>query len=238
MKRLLSRRPPAAMIVALLALFVALSGSSYAAVKIGARDIKRGAVGTRAIANDSIRSADIHNAAVSGADVKDDSLTNADIDNASLSAQTAKSADTAARATTATSAGTANSAKNADDADKLDGLDSTDFTRPACTSQTGALKGTVTIAASPAFSGTFTPVSGYNCSGQSIEARRLSMGRYEVRFNGSLATQAVATAIVTSIKADMVSITNQGPGLFTIYVLDPLPAPGAFVDDSFTLITP
>jgi hypothetical protein len=238
MKRLLSRRPPAAMIVALLALFVALSGSSYAAVKIGARDIKRGAVGTRAIANDSIRSADIHNAAVSGADVKDDSLTNADIDNASLSAQTAKSADTAARATTATSAGTANSAKNADDADKLDGLDSTDFTRPACASQTGALKGTVTIAASPAFSGTFTPVSGYNCSGQSIEARRLSMGRYEVRFNGSPATQAVATAIVTSIKADMVSITNQGPGLFTIYVLDPLPAPGAFVDDSFTLITP
>jgi hypothetical protein len=238
MKRLLSRRPPAAMIVALIALFVALSGSSYAAVKIGARDIKRGAVGTRAIANDSIRSADIHNAAVSGADVKDDSLTNADIDNASLSAQTAKSADTAARATTATSAGTANSAKNADDADKLDGLDSTDFTRPACASQTGALKGTVTIAASPAFSGTFTPVSGYNCSGQSIEARRLSMGRYEVRFNGSPATQAVATAIVTSIKADMVSITNQGPGLFTIYVLDPLPAPGAFVDDSFTLITP
>jgi hypothetical protein len=238
MKRLLSRRPPAAMIVALLALFVALSGSSYAAVKIGARDIKRGAVGTRAIANDSIRSADIHNAAVSGADVKDDSLTNADIDNASLSAQTAKSADTAARATTATSAGTANSAKNADDADKLDGLDSTDFTRPACASQTGALKGTVTIAASPAFSGTFTPVSGYNCSGQSIEARRLSMGRYEVRFNGSPATQAVATAIVTSIKADMVSITNQGPGLFTIYVLDPLPAPGAFVDDSFTLIMP
>jgi hypothetical protein len=238
MKRLLSRRPPAAMIVALLALFVALSGSSYAAVKIGARDIKRGAVGTRAIANDSIRSADIHNAAVSGADVKDDSLTNADIDNASLSAQTAKSADTAARATIATSAGTANSAKNADDADKLDGLDSTDFTRPACASQTGALKGTVTIAASPAFSGTFTPVSGYNCSGQSIEARRLSMGRYEVRFNGSPATQAVATAIVTSIKADMVSITNQGPGLFTIYVLDPLPAPGAFVDDSFTLITP
>jgi hypothetical protein len=48
----------------------------------------------------------------------------------------------------------------------------------------------------------------------------------------------VATAIVTSFKADMVSITNQGAGLFTVYVLDPLPAPGAFVDDSFTLITP
>jgi hypothetical protein len=226
------------MIVALLALFVALGGSSYAAVKIGARDIQRGAVGTRAIANNSIRSGDIHNATVSGADVKDDTLTNADIDNTSL---IAKSAETAARATTATSASTASNATNADNAGnagKLDGLDSTDFTRPACTSQTGALKGAVTIAASPAFSGPFTAVPGYNCSGQSIEARRLSMGRYEVRFNGSPATQAVATAIVTSIKADMVSVTNQSPGLFTVYVLDPLPAPGAFVDDSFTVITP
>jgi len=226
------------MLVALLALFVALGGSSYAAVKISARDIQRGAVGTRAIANDSVRSADIHNATVSGADVADNSLTNADIDNTNLSAQTAESANTATRATTATSANTATNATNADNAGKLDGLDSTDFTLPACTSQTGALKGAVTIAASPAFSATFTPVPGYNCSGQPIEARRLSMGRYELRFNGSPATQAVATAIVAGFKADMVSVTNQSPGLFTVYVLDPLPAPGAFVDDSFTVITP
>jgi hypothetical protein len=238
MTRLLSRRPSPAMTVALLALFVALGGSSYAAVKIGARDIERGAVGTRAIANSSIRSADIHDATVSGADVKDDSLTNADIDNTNLSAQSAKSADTATRATTAASASTANNATNADNADKLDGLDSADFTRPACTSQTGALKGAVTIAASPAFSATFTAVSGYNCSGQSIEARRLSMGRYEVRFNGSPTTQAVATAIVTTTKADLISVTNQSPGLFTVFVVDPVPSPGAFVDDSFTVITP
>jgi hypothetical protein len=235
MTRLLSKRPTPAMIVALLALFVALGGSSYAAVKIGARDIQRGAVGTRAIANNSVRSADIHDATVSGADVKDDSLTNADIDNTHLSA---KSAETAAHAATASSASTASNATNAGNAGKLDGLDSTAFTRPACTSQTGALKGNVTIAASPAFSGTFTAVPGYNCSGQSVEARRLGMGRYEVRFNGSPATQAVATAIVSTIKADMVSVTNQSPGLFTVYVLDPLPAPGALVDDSFTLITP
>jgi hypothetical protein len=64
------------------------------------------------------------------------------------------------------------------------------------------------------------------------------MGRYELRFNGSPATQAVATAIVAGIKADMISVTNNGAGLFTVYVLDPLPAPGALVDDSFTLITP
>jgi hypothetical protein len=226
------------MLVALLALFVALGGSSYAAVKIGARDIARGAVGTRAIANNAIRSGDIHNATVSGIDVKDDSLTNADIDNTNLSARTAVTADSATRATTAASANTASNATNADNAGKLDGLDSTDFTRPACTSQTGALKGAVTIAASPAFSGTFTAVPGYNCSGQSIEARRLGMGRYELRFNGSPATQAVATAIVAAIKTDQISVTNQGPGLFAIHVVDPLPAPGAFIDDSFTVITP
>jgi hypothetical protein len=241
MKRLLRRWPSPAMLVALLALFVALGGSSYAAVKISARDIQRGAVGTRAIANNAVRSADVRNATIVGADVKDDSLTNADIDNRSLSAATAKSAETATRANTAasaTTAATANSAKQADDAEKLDGLDSADFTRPACTSQTGALKGSVTIAASAGFSPTFTPVPGYNCSGQSIEARRLSMGRYEIRFNGSPATQAVATAIVSGIKADMTSVSNSGPGLFTIYVLDPLPAPGSFIDDSFTVITP
>jgi len=223
------------MFVALLALFVALGGSSYAAVKIkiSARDIKKGAVGTRAIADNSIRSADVRN----------DSLTNADIDNSNLTAKSADvagHADGADHATTADRAASATNATNAasaGNADKLDGLDSSDFTRPSCASQSGAIKGSVTIPASSAFSSTFTPVGGYNCSGQSVEARRLSMGRYEVRFNGSPATQAVATAIVTSFKADMVSVTNQGPGLFTVYVLDPLPAPGAFVDDAFTIVT-
>lgn len=229
------------MVVALLALFVALGGSSYAAVKIkiGASDIKKGAVGTRAIADNSIRSADVRN----------DSLTNADIDNSNLTAKSADvaghaadadhatTADRAASATSATSATNATSAASAGNADKLDSLDSTDFTRRSCASESGAIKGSVTIPASPAFSSSFTPVGGYNCSGQSVEARRLSMGRYELRFNGSPATQAVATAVVTSIKADMVSVSNQGPGRFTVYVLDPLPAPGAFIDDAFTVVT-
>jgi hypothetical protein len=235
MKRLLSKRPSPAMIVALVALFVAMGGSSYAAVKISARDINKGAVGTRAIANNSIRSGDIHNATVSGIDVKDDSLTNADIDNTNLSALTAKSADTAAHATTATKATKADNAANAG---KLDGLDSADFTRPACTSQTGALKGAVTIAASAGFTSSFTAVPGYNCSGQSVEARRQSMGRYDIRFNGSPVTSVVATPIVAAFKTDQISVANTGPGQFTIYVLDPLPAPGAFVDDSFTVIAP
>jgi hypothetical protein len=39
------------MLTALLALFVALGGSAYAVSTVGPRDIKTGAVGTRAIAN-------------------------------------------------------------------------------------------------------------------------------------------------------------------------------------------
>src|SRR3954453_15612156 len=104
MKRLLSKRPSPAMIVALVALFVAMGGSSYTAVKISARDINKGAGGTRAIANNSIRSGHTHHATVSGLDVKDDPLTNADIDNTTLSPLTAKSADPAAHATTASKA--------------------------------------------------------------------------------------------------------------------------------------
>ena len=217
------------MLTALLALFVALGGSAYAAATIGSRDIKTGAVGTRAIANNTIRSADIRNGVVASQDVKDNSLTNADIDNSTLRARSADSATTAATATNAT---------NAANASLLDGIDSAAFTRPACASQSGAIKGVVTVNASATFPSTFTAVTGYNCSGQSVEARRLSMGRYEVRFNGSPVTQAVATANVTAFKADMVSVTNQSSGLFTVYVLDPLPAPGAFVDDAFTMITP
>jgi hypothetical protein len=220
------------MLIALLALFVALGGTSYAVTTIGSRDIKTGAVGTRAIANNSIRSGDIRNGVVTSQDVKDNSLTNADIDNSTLRA---RRADTA---TSATTAGTATNATNAADASLLDGLDSAAFTRPACASQSGAIKGSVTVNASATFSSTFTAVTGYNCSGQSVEARRLSMGRYEVRFNGSPVTQAVATANVTGFKADMVSVTNQSAGLFTVYVLDPVPSPGTFVDDAFTMITP
>jgi hypothetical protein len=81
MRRLLRHRPSPAMLIALLALFVALGGSAYAVSTVGARDIKSGAVGTRAIANNSVRATDIRTAAVTSRDVKDNSLTNADIDN-------------------------------------------------------------------------------------------------------------------------------------------------------------
>jgi hypothetical protein len=68
------RRPSPAMIVALLALFVALGGSSYAALKIGSPQIR----------NNSVLSADLHNNTVRGADVHRNTLTGDDIKESSL----------------------------------------------------------------------------------------------------------------------------------------------------------
>jgi hypothetical protein len=64
------------------------------------------------------------------------------------------------------------------------------------------------------------------------------MGRYEVRFNGSPVTRALAAAIVADVSADAIGIIYEGPGLFVIQVLNPVPSHGAFEDDAFTVIAP
>lgn len=74
MSRLRHLRPSPAMIVALTALFVALGGSSYAAIKIGSKQI----------ADNSVRSRDIRNNAVRSADVRDGSLLPADFNGGRL----------------------------------------------------------------------------------------------------------------------------------------------------------
>ena len=53
------RRPSPAMVVALTALFVALGGSSYAALKIGTKDLKNGSVTSAKIRDGTIGSRDI-----------------------------------------------------------------------------------------------------------------------------------------------------------------------------------
>lgn len=95
------RLPSPSMAVALLALFVALGGSSYAALRVNSKQI----------VNNSVRSKDLRNNDVRAIDVRKDSLTGADIDEARLGtvprAESANSAATATSATTATTAGTA-----------------------------------------------------------------------------------------------------------------------------------
>ena len=69
-------RPAHALVVAVLALVVAMAGTSYAAVQITSKQIK----------NNTIKSKDIKDGEVTGKDVKDASLTGADILDGSLTA--------------------------------------------------------------------------------------------------------------------------------------------------------
>jgi hypothetical protein len=192
MGRLLRQRPSPAMIVALLALFVSLGGSSYAALKVGSKNIKRSAVTSRAIKNNTVTSADVRNGTLTGRDVKNNSLRNADIVNSNLRAATAKQADAATNA------------------DKLGGIASTGFTRPDCTSQTGSVKGFARIAG-----------AAYNCSGGTVEARRLGVGTYEVRFNGGGQVLALVDILesgvptITSVSAALVAA-----GTFRVQTVD------------------
>jgi hypothetical protein len=209
------------MIVALIALFVALGGSSYAAIKIGAGDLKQGAVGSRAIADNSVRSQDVRNGTVAGKDVKDDSLTNADINNQGLQASTA---DTAG---------------NAANANQLDGLDSTAFTRGACSSTNGAIHGYARVIGSALFPSSFTTAdveSPYNCSGESVEARRTGMGFYEIRFNGTIGGLAVATpfqAPSASPSTMHISLSRTSSGTFAASIEN---SAGALTDWPFVIV--
>lgn len=224
MRRKLSRPSPA-MVVALIALFVALGGSGYAATKFNPKVIKNNSVSGKKLKNNTLPGAKLRNNSVTGRKINEDTLltvpraTNSERFGGQLPGAFLEAGATAANS------------------QRLAGLEPTSFVRRECDQTTGQTKGVVSITASPTFPATFTTVPGYNCSGQSIEARRLSMGRYEVRFNGSQSSAAVATSVVPGVSADMISIFGPGAGSFTVQVLDPLPAPGSFVDHSFTLVT-
>jgi len=69
-------RPAHALVVALLAVVVAMAGTSYAAVQITSKQIK----------NNTIKSKDVKDGELTGKDVKDASLTGADILDGSLTA--------------------------------------------------------------------------------------------------------------------------------------------------------
>src|SRR4051794_40751823 len=162
--------------IALLALFVALGGTGYAAVAINGKQLKNGTV--------------------SGKKLKRNTLTGREVKESKLA--TVPSAARAASAASADTAGTASTADTATNAVTLDGFDSTAFTRGDCATNNGAIHGYARIAASAGFSSTFTTTgveSAYNCSGQSVEARRIGGGFYEVRFNGTSPGLVVGTTM-------------------------------------------
>lgn len=114
MKRLLSHRPTAAMLVACLALFVALGGVGYAAATIGSAQI----------ANNAIKSVDVKNGTLRGKDVGKNTLGGSQVKESRLG-----KVPSAASADSATSAQSAASAQNAANAGALGGAPASDYVK-------------------------------------------------------------------------------------------------------------
>ncbi len=86
MRRILERRPSPAMVVALIALFIAMGGVSYgvATGSINSREIKNNTVKSGDLRNNDIRGKDIRRSTIGGSDVASNALKGADIDESSL----------------------------------------------------------------------------------------------------------------------------------------------------------
>ncbi len=63
-----------ALVVSLLALVIAMSGTSYAAIKIGTKQLKNGAVTTKKLHNNAVTSGKVKNNAIKGTDVDESTL--------------------------------------------------------------------------------------------------------------------------------------------------------------------
>ena len=122
MRRIHLRRPSASMVVALVALFVALGGSSYAALSISGANIKNGTITSKDVKKGSLTGKQIKSGSISGKQIANDSLTDQQIKLASF--------------------GKVPSAVNADhaaNADKLGGKSADDFGAAPIVTETFAL---------------------------------------------------------------------------------------------------
>lgn len=120
MRSITSRRPSAALVVAIVALFAALGGTGYAAATLSGRDIQKRSIPANRVVNN----------ALSGKQIDESKLGPVPVSQQALTAQTAASATEATHATNADSAQSAVNAQNAQsaqDAQKLQGRTSDAF---------------------------------------------------------------------------------------------------------------
>ena len=175
MKKSLRYLPSPAMAVALLALVVAVGGGTAFALRgkntVFSNDIVNGQVKRADVALGAVKAGKVGADAIRTEKVLDDSLTGADIDESSLG-----------------------QVPQAGNSDKLGGkaagvyLDGCDV---------GTVHGFAKVAASGAFSASFTTAGvspSFNCTGGTVQARRVSQGVYRVRFNGNGSVLAVGSA--------------------------------------------
>ena len=109
MRLVLSRRPSPALVIAVIALFVALGGSGYAAVAINGKDIKNRSVAAKKLKKDTLTGREVRETALgkvrlAGEAGRARSADSANIANAARSAGSANRADSAAHADTANTA--------------------------------------------------------------------------------------------------------------------------------------
>jgi hypothetical protein len=217
-------------VMATFAVFLGLStGGAYAANTIFSSDIVDGQVKTpdlasAAVAPDklaggAVTSEKVKDNSLAGRDVFDNSLKGADIDESTLTSiggggpaggDLTGSYPNPLIAQNAVGPGKISNAPSGSDnvnADTLDGLDSSVFARTDCQGS-GVVMGSAKINADPAFSSEFVDVGGYNCSGGTIQARRIQEGLYGVRFNGVSTFRALASTMQFPATAPFVRTVN------------------------------
>jgi len=147
----------------------------------------------------------------------------------------------AVNAENATNASHSENANTASNALALGSVPASGYTRSDCVSETGQVKGFALVPASPSFPEGFTSLgTAYNCSGRTVEARRLGAeaGEYEVHFPGNPELVALATGDAggTFPHPDTVAVKGEGPGDWRVTVYDVETHKPA--DDAFELLVP
>jgi len=113
----------------------------------------------------------------------------------------------------------ANTANTANNALALGGIPASGYTRNDCASITGQIKGFAIVPAEPGV--VFTSVGiQYNCSGQGVEAVRIGLGAYDVRFPGNPAVIAMTTVIRPEGGILAADARNLQPGEWQVTMLD------------------
>lgn len=97
----------------------------------------------------------------------------------------------------------------------------------------GAVRGTVHVNASQSYPDRYTGrglSAAYNCAGRAVQAKRVDVGVYDVRFAGNPGSVAVGNAIASQPLT--LVWTRQGDGAFRVFVRD---ARGTAVEADFVL---
>lgn len=234
----IARKFTSAHAIALVALFVALGGTVYAASAINGRSIKKGSIPGNRLRADSL----------TGAQIEEGSLGTVPSARTATQAESAKQANSATQANSAKQADTAKqaeSAKHASEADNalaLAGVPASGYQR-SC--QNGALKGSVVVDTTLTTVNEFVEFKGYNCGNSTIEVLHAAgPGEYFVKFNngpgGINPPVPAAVSVATGPNgafAKVRSINDPNDGGQPSFLVQVFNTAGAGVDGStFTLL--